>query len=467
MVVSSTDDQVDALKYASSYYGRTGIGMINKFTFLFLLLVSVVVSPTVWSEDWAYRIHEGENLTLVAERFLKSDFTPEQLQVYNGIANDREIPVGTEIRVPIDWLKEVLAGVKVNYVFGIATLQRRGEDEHTRLLADTMLNAGDLVITGVGSAVSLKFADDTLLLIDENSEVVFDALSSFHGMGMLDTRIRLQRGRVENRVMPLKKPESRYEIHTPAAVTVVRGTDFRVSSDSDSAQTRSEVTEGIVNITADGETVEVGEGEGTLIEQGKPPATPRKLLPKPDLMEMSVQSTADSLHLEWPVLAGATSYRYQVINSSERMVSSGTVQVNRAGLSRLPAGSYKLQLRGIDEIGLEGFSASSRFSLEPIAPPVEKLRTMLPAPTLFQPQFNSNGIAVSWTSVAKAWGYRLFLARDAELQDVLFWRLAEDQYFMVSSLPPGRYFIGVEALFTDTDERSRSNIYQITIPGWR
>ncbi|MCU7929247.1 MAG: FecR domain-containing protein [Candidatus Thiodiazotropha sp. (ex Codakia rugifera)] len=441
--------------------------MTNKFTCILLLLFSVVVSPAVWSEDWAYRLHEGENLTLVAERFLKSDFTPEQLQVYNGIANDREIPVGTEIRVPIDWLKEVLAGVKVNYVFGTATLQRRGEDEHTRLLADTMLNAGDRVITSAGSVVSLKFADDTLLLIGERSEVVFDALSSFHGMGMLDTRIRLQRGRVENRVMPLKKPESRYEIHTPAAVTVVRGTDFRVSSDSASAQTRSEVTEGRVDITADGETVEVGEGEGTLVEQGKPPATPRKLLPKPDLMEMSVQSTADSLLLEWPVLSGATSYRYQVLNSLERMVSSGTVQENRAGISRLPAGSYKLQLRGVDEIGLEGFSASRDFTLEPIAPPAEKLQTLLPVPTLFQPEFNSYGIAVSWTSVANAWGYRLFLARDAELQDVLFWRLADDHYFLISPLPPGHYFVGVEALFTDTDERSRSNVYQIVVPGRR
>jgi hypothetical protein len=26
------------------------------------------------------------------------------LQIHNSIANEREIPIGTEIRVPIDWL---------------------------------------------------------------------------------------------------------------------------------------------------------------------------------------------------------------------------------------------------------------------------------------------------------------------------------------------------------------------------
>lgn len=187
---------------------------MTKFTIPLLLFLWATLTSQTWAEDWAYRIHEGENLTLVAERFLKGEFTPDQLQIYNGIANDREIPIGTEIRVPIDWLKEVLAGVKVNYVLGEASLQRMGEIETTRLVADTMLNAGDRIVTGVGSSVSLKFADDSTLLIDEESEVVFDALSSFHGMGILDTRIRLQRGRIENRVKSLRKPEYRYEIHT-------------------------------------------------------------------------------------------------------------------------------------------------------------------------------------------------------------------------------------------------------------
>ncbi|MCG7949774.1 MAG: FecR domain-containing protein [Candidatus Thiodiazotropha endolucinida] len=332
-----------------------------------LFFVLVVITGQAWSEDWAYRIHEGENLSIVAERFLKSEFTPEQLQIYNGIANNTEIPIGTEIRVPIDWLKEVLAGVKVKSVFGDASLQRTGASVSIVLVAGTMLNAGDRISTGVGASVSLQFADNSTLLIGEQSEVVFDALSSFHGMGMLDTRIRLQRGRIENRIKPLRKPEYRYEIHTPAAVTMVRGTEFRVFSDAGDEQTRSEVTEGKVSITAEGETVLVEQGEGTLIEKGKPPSPPRALLAQPDLTEITHQFTMDSVVIEWSPLVGAAAYRYQLTNREEGMVAGGISSGNRIELPRLLAGDYRIALRGIDELGFEGFNAYRDFTLEAVA----------------------------------------------------------------------------------------------------
>lgn len=433
----------------------------------FLFFVLVVTTGQAWSEDWAYRIHEGENLSLVAERFLKSEFTPEQLQIYNGIANDREIPIGTEIRMPIDWLKEVLAGVKVNYVFGHASLQRMGASETLDLLADTMLNAGDRIITGIDSSVSLQFADNSTLLIGEESEVVFDALSSFHGMGMLDTRIRLQRGRIENRIKPLRKPEYRYEIHTPAAVTMVRGTKFRVFSDAGDEQTRSEVTEGGVNITAEGETVLVEQGEGTLIEKGKPPSPPRALLAQPDLTEMTHQFTMDGVVIEWSPLVGAAAYRYQLTNREEGMVAGGISSDNRIELPRLLAGDYRIVLRGIDELGLEGFNAYRNITLDAVATlPVRVEPEGLTTPTLFRPQFSHHGIHIRWTQVAGAWAYRLILARDVELEDKLFTRLSEDNAFILQPLPPGHYFIGVEALSAINDDRSRSDIYRIGIPVW-
>ncbi|MCU7806697.1 MAG: FecR domain-containing protein, partial [Candidatus Thiodiazotropha sp. (ex Semelilucina semeliformis)] len=252
--------------------------MLRRSLILITCLFISLLSLTVAAEDWVYRLHQGETLTLVAERFLKPEFTPEQLQVYNGILNDREIPVGTEIRVPIDWMDQALEGVEVRFVFGEAELFRRGQAEAETVARGTMLKAGDRVVTAEKSAVSLAFADGTHLLVGPKSEVVFDALSAFKGRGMLDTRIRLQRGRLENRVKPIKRSGSRYEIHTPAAVTVVRGTDFRVSVEPLSELTRSEVTEGEVSVSASGETVAVTAGEGTLIEPGQPPETPRRLL---------------------------------------------------------------------------------------------------------------------------------------------------------------------------------------------
>lgn len=118
---------------------------------------------------------------------------------------------------------------------------------------------------------------------------------------------------------------SRYEIHTPAAVTVVRSTDFRVFSDAEDDLTRSEVTEGGVNITAAGETVSVERGEGTLIEKGKPPAAPRKLLAAPDLTDLRLRTTMEGIETAWTPLVGAMAYRYRVANSEDRIVAGGTI----------------------------------------------------------------------------------------------------------------------------------------------
>jgi hypothetical protein len=432
-----------------------------------LLIVLASISTCIWSEDWAYRLHEGETLTVVAERFLKSEITPDQLQLYNGIVDDRAIPIGTELRVPIDWLKEVLAGVKVNYVLGSASVQRRGSDEATALVADTMLNAGDKIITGVSSLVSLEFADNSTLLIDEQSEVIFDALSSFHGMGMLDTRIRLQRGRVENHVKPLQKPEFRFEIHTPAAVTMVRGTDFRVSSDAGDDMTRSEVTEGVVAVAAEGESVRVGQGEGTLIEKGMPPAAPRKLLAKPDLSDVIVHTTTQDILLEWSELGNATGYRYQLKESDGRLLAAGTTKAGSVRFPRMDPGSYHIEIRGIDELGLEGFGADYEFTLEPYLPlPAQTEPLVLKAPLLLQPQFSRYGIHLEWSPVKGVWAYRLLLARDVELSDVIFSGLAEGHSFFLQPPPPGQYYVGIEALSAVNDDLSRSNIYRIDIPAW-
>jgi hypothetical protein len=433
---------------------------LKTISFLLLLLLPF----TAPAEDWAYRIHQGENLTTVANRFLKPMFTPEQLQVYNGIINDRQIPIGTEIRVPLDWMQQSLAGVEVRYVFGEAVLYRRGQDEPTNVARGTLLKAGDRVVTGQKSAVSLLFADQSQLLIGPQSEVVFDALSAFEGQGMLDTRIRLQRGRLENRVIPIKSPGNRYEIHTPAAVTVVRGTDFRVAAEAASGLTRSEVSKGKVEVSAAGETVGVAAGEGTLIEQGQPPAAPRALLTPPDLSALAARYPASLPTIEWPALAQAISYRVQLMDDENSLRFSQQVTEAAVSLPTLTPGHYQLRVRGIDELGLEGLSARHEFEVE-MAP--EPKPSIPAAPSLEPPHFAGPWLGLRWQPVAGAWTHRLILARDPALRDILFEQLSQAAAYWIPTPPPGRYYLAVEALFDAPEAVTRSTLYRIEIPGWR
>ncbi|MCG7970849.1 MAG: FecR domain-containing protein [Candidatus Thiodiazotropha taylori] len=440
--------------------------IVSRATLLLLLLFSLF-SSTAWSEDWIYKLHEGENLTLVKERFLKPEFTAWQLQVYNSIEKDREIPVGTEIRVPIDWMRDQLAGVEVSYVYGSVSIVRRGDEAENEALRGDILKAGDRIKTAERSAASLRFADQSVLLVGESSEVVFDALSSYQGVGMLDTRIRLQRGRVENRIKPFSRPESRYEIHTPAAVTVVRGTDFRVSTDQADGVTRSEVTEGEVQVTAQGASVFVTQGEGTRVVSGEPPAEPRRLLAAPDMAELDLSRVDGGLLLEWPGNSAAVSYRYQLKDSDQVLVAIGISQTPHVEIPPQPAGEYHLLLRGIDELGLEGMEGETRFQLD-LQPAVEREPSSAPVAAttlLMPPQFFPHGLRFQWRAVANAWGYRFLFARDAGFSDLLFERLSFDSGFEMGYPGPGRYFVAVEVLAENSVENKRlSNIYVIEIP---
>ncbi len=439
--------------------------IVSRATTLLLVLLSTL-SSSAWPEDWIYRLHEGENLTLVKERFLKPEFTTWQLQVYNGIEKDREIPVGTEVRVPIDWMKDRLAGVEVSYVYGDVVITRRGDDAGIEAVKGDVLKVGDRINTAARSAVSLRFADQSVLLVGESSEVVFDLLSSYRGIGMLDTRIRLQRGRVENRITPFSRPKSRYEIHTPAAVTVVRGTDFRVSSDRFNDMTHTEVTEGEVQVTARGVEVFVKQGEGTRVASGEAPAEPRKLLPAPDMAQLDLTGGDDSLLLEWIGVPAAVGYRYQLKDRDQALVAIGISQSPRVEIPLQPAGDYQLLLRGIDALGLEGLEGkkvirlNSQPALEakpPAAPPGV-------ASQLRPPRFFPHVMLFQWSAVSDAWGYRFILARDVALRDVLFERLSFDNGFAMGYPGPGRYFVAVEALAEGALGKRLSDIYVIQLP---
>lgn len=435
------------------------------FPIPFLLLFLMSLSSLVLAEDWTYRMHQGDTLSDLSQRFLKPEFTPEMLQVYNGIIKDREIPIGTEIRVPIDWMSQQLAGVEVRYAFGDAQLFRRGESESEGLSPGTVLNAGDRVTTAEKSAVSLTFADGSHLLVGPESEVVFDALSIFAGQGMLDTRIRLQRGRVENRIKPIGRPGSRYQIHTPAAVTVVRGTDFRVSVDAQSQQTRSEVSEGKVDVTGSGETVAVGAGEGTLIEQGQPPSPPRRLLHAPDLSTLQSSYELPMPVIEWQPLTGAVSYRVQLLDEHTSLLYSLRVNTNSVDLPDQPEGSYQLRVRAIDDAGFEGLSARHDFELTSPPPPEPAPKTVS-SPVLQPPLFWGPWIRVNWQPAEGAWSHRLLFAAEPEFQSLIFEQLTQAREAQLPLPPPGVYYLAVEALVDDSAPAIRSQAYRLVIPAW-
>ena len=337
---------------------------------LWLLLISAtLLTPALQAEEayWEYTFRPGDTIWKLAKTYTTSVNNWMAIQKLNQIArgSDRQIKPGERIKIPVSMLKRQPAPATVIDTSDKVRLIRADQSEET-LAAYNKLYSGDTIITGDGQFVSLRFADGSRLTILPDSRVSLDALSQFGQTGMIDTQIHLNSGNVDTHVMK-QAPGNRYEITTPSAVTAVRGTQFRVSSDA-SEVTRAEVVKGVVAVSA-GEadkalSQQVNAGYGVIAEKGKPVSAPVKLLAEP-------VATFRQNTIHWQALDGATAYRYQLASDSDfsHVLQDSVTAELSADLSNLATGDYYARVRGIDNHQLQGLNAQLSFTISPPPPP--------------------------------------------------------------------------------------------------
>ena len=233
-----------------------GAQALFKLFLLATVLMSLVAnSPNLLAEgyanqqnlDWHYTIRPSDKLPDVAKRLLKPQYTWTSIAHYNHIKDIEDLQVGSIIKVPISWLKYQPQPAKIESYTGVALIKRRQETRYAPIENLAHLYVGDELLTRQGE-IKVSFADGTDLRLDAFSHLIFNKLSSFEEVGMVDTRMRLSRGGLRTQVKPLTKG-SRYEISTPSAVAAVRGTDFRLRTNL--SGTTLEVLEGIVLLIHD------------------------------------------------------------------------------------------------------------------------------------------------------------------------------------------------------------------------
>jgi hypothetical protein len=141
------------------------------------------------------------------------------------------------------------------------------------LTEDVTLASGTQVQTGENSSVVLTFPDDSKTVAAPNTELEILRMSSLPNGNRGVIVISQTLGQTFNVVQTSDSVNSRFEIRTPAARVVVRGTEFTVIVDEQGA-TEVLVAEGIVEVIAMGTTVSLTAGESTMVIPGQEPASP-------------------------------------------------------------------------------------------------------------------------------------------------------------------------------------------------
>lgn len=419
---------------ASLEFDDTSRGWGRRFTRGWVLLLLLCVAPMAAAQDWNYRIRPGDTLWNLAGEYLKPGIAWQRLQAHNQIANPYQLPPGTTLRFPLAWLNLQPVRAKVVAVRGAATVS--GVANAGPVVEGMELGIGALLHTTSDATLSLQFADGSRLLLQGDSELRLDRLSRYGKSGMVDTRLRLQRGRITNDVVPTRGASPAFIVDTPNASSAVRGTRFRINATGERSQ--AEVTQGSVLVSANRRSALVRDGHGTVVAEGASTSLRAvALLPPPDLSGLPASLNGARGVLQWSTVAGSVGYRVLISNTDtfDTLLVDATTGSPQFELPVLPPGACFLRIRAIDASGLEGRDGTARFVAEayPDAPMVisPTARSTLHDP---QPDFH-------WATIPEVAQYHFELAAEPGFEHPIARLQAKPSSLRLpQALSPGDYF---------------------------
>jgi len=406
------------------------------------LLLCLLLCDTLAAAEWQYRVRPGDTIWDLARLHLRADVPWERLQAHNTVDDPGRLAPGTTLRFPVAWLRRQPAPATIVATAGAATATLAGVTTPQPIHAGMRLPVGAILRTGPDASLTLAFADGSRLQLHGDGELHLDRLTAYGTTGMVDTRVRLPRGRVTNLVERRRGPASGFVVETPGLMSSVRGTQFRVASDGD--RTRSEVLEGVVDVSGEGRRIRLAAGRGVTADANGRPEAGRALLPPPDITGWDPAIERMPATLTWPAMPDARSYRFLVAADPEflTLLQDTVVEAPQAHLQVDADGVLYARVRAIDANGLEGLDAMRPLEIaaQP-APPFVVAPTRggsVPGP---RPRFR-------WTQAPQPQTYRLQIAATGDFSQPLIDQtdLRRSELRVSTPLPPGAYHWRVGAI---------------------
>ncbi|WP_303292262.1 FecR domain-containing protein [Marinobacter sp. SS5-14b] len=390
--------------------------------------------PVETAPEWVYTLRPGDTLASISASLLQKSANGQRLLAHNGLAANTRLESGDTLRIPVFWLKRQPEPARVTSVSGNVQHISGSDGRKTPLTGQSLVRVGDEVLSGAGSA-TLELADGSELRIAPNTRLMFNRLTQYGKAGMVDTRLRLQKGEVHTRVKPLIEGGSRFEIETPSAVAAVRGTVFSMQTNASGSSIQ--VKHGAVDFGRPGQTRRVPAGYGASVEiTGTRGMSIRQLPPAPAIN--AIGPVLDRLPAELSWQPGPTPmHRVDVFEKeSGDWVQSREVTGNRFTIGQLDNGEYEIQLAALDHKGIAGMpaTASVEVDLQAIEPVLQ-----VPAPG---ESVNDDMPEFRWQLNGTNELARVEIAEDDSFQRLITtseWA-PESKALPSRPLSPGRYF---------------------------
>lgn len=421
-----------------------------KLAFTITLCFLTTASVQARTEDWVYKIRKGDNLWDISEKYLIDISYANQIQKLNNISDPWHMLPGSEIRIPSEWIRHFPALIRVINLQGSAHSLDDESDQPLQLKKGSIVVLGDTIITDANSTLVLGFLDGSQVLLEENSRLRIDRLMLLENTGMLDSHIKLESGRMEIQAVPDKRPARQFKIETPIAVTSVRGTVYRVSSETEKNESRTEVLKGKVDVKGSGKNLSIATGFGTITAKNQAPLPPVKLLPAPDMNQIPDIFNKLPMQFSMPTSEDGQGYRLQVAKTEYFRDVLFSKKYNSANIraTNFPDGNYHLRIRNFDAQQLEGHNAQKEFTINAVPEP----------PFLISPK-TGEGILIehspefTWSQQKNVEKYHFQIAKDENFSTLLVDKPNIDTVELTISeeLALGKYYWRVAAIDQEGD----------------
>jgi hypothetical protein len=382
---------------------------------------------------WRYTVRPGDSLIKLARMHLQNPNQWKEIQAANHLKNPHNVPIGTVLNIPIRLVKFQAAQAKVISVSGKCLYENTDKSIST-LQVGQMLPAGATLVTNENSKLSIQFADGSVTEMNSNAILILDTLSLYSGGAMVDTKMRLQKGRVETRANP-NHINSHMEVITPSAIAAVRGTQFRVSTDA--TVTHQETLDGAVGLSVAQNEVMVNKGYGSVAKEGQPPLQPVVLLPAISTSQLPKRVASFPFSMPLPMLDGAKAWEGVVASdaSFHQVVLEAASTSQELAIKDLPNGHYFLKIHALDTLNLAGYDAVHAFDV-----------TARPFSPILESPINSSVVRepkpmLKWLPATGAKKYVLEIASEKQFLSKVMAITTEQEMFSPSfALPEGHYF---------------------------
>jgi len=405
-----------------SIINQIDIAMTRAVLCLSFLGFSVLFSLQSHASDWGYSIRPGDTLWSVCKQYTTHNNCWRELADHNQIDNPKQLSTGALVLIPIKWLKQAPIAATAVYIVGEVVFSNGNHSsdykQPTELMSGQALRMGSTVVVGQGSA-TLRFADGAMIVMSPNSELTIDSSSAIKQGRSQSIGVSLPRGEVQVSV-PKRMPRTQFQIKTPSAVAAVRGTKFRVVStvpsiDGDIGDTRSEVLEGVVDVSSNSDSQDVTAGHGVSTVNGKGLSEQAILIAAPRWN----RSCNDPGYVEWQLSLSASQYRLALMEdniSVDQVISTVMVEDSNYVFKGLKEGCYQVKVNAVDSQGYNGLESQRKMCYQ----------AELDSPKITEASMNSSELLLAWDAVEHAMRYRIEVSEHENFSTLVADHMSED-----------------------------------------